>query len=130
MPSTTLLKFLIVGIVNSSVGLAVIYACKLFLNFDDVVANMSGYAVGLTVSFFLNSRWTFRYRGNVWPAVARFLMVFLVAYVLNLFIVLLLINSFAVNSYLSQAIGVPFYTVVFYVGSRWLAFREPEKSGA
>ena len=130
MPSATFIRFLLVGIVNTITGLSVIYACKWFLGFDDVSANLSGYIVGLTVSFTLNSRWTFQYRGSVWPAVMRFLTVFLVAYATNLFVVLLLIEAFAVNSYLAQAIGVPPYTLMFYAGSRWLAFREPENLDA
>lgn len=130
MFSTTFIKFLLVGVVNSSVGLAVIYACKWFLGLGDVPANMAGYAVGLMVSFVLNSRWTFRYRGDIWPAVVRFLFVFLVSYLINLFVVLLLIDSFTVNSYLAQAIGVPFYTLTFYAGSRWLTFRDTASSDA
>ena len=130
MLSTTFIKFLLVGVVNASVGLAVIYGCKWFLQLGDVTANMTGYSVGLMVSFVLNSRWTFRYRGNAWLAAARFLFVFLIAYLINLFIVLLLIDSFAVNSYLAQALGVPFYTLSFYAGSRWLAFREVANSDA
>ena len=130
MPSATFIRFLLVGIVNTITGLSVIYACKWFLGFNDVVANLCGYSIGLTVSFMLNSRWTFQYRGSVWPAASRFLTVFLIAYMTNLFVVLLLIENFAVNSYLAQAIGVPPYTLIFYAGSRWLAFRQPENLDA
>lgn len=123
MFSTTFLRFLLVGVLNTITGLGVIYACKWFLKFGDVNANISGYTVGLTLSFILNSRWTFRYQGPVAPAIARFFGVFLVAYFTNLAVVLTLIDGFALNSYLAQAIGIPPYTIVFYVGSRWLAFR-------
>ncbi len=130
MPSATFIRFLLVGVVNTITGLGIIYACKWFLGFDDISANVCGYLVGLTVSFTLNSRWTFQYQGRVWPAVARFLCVFLIAYATNLAVVLLLIENFGVNSYLAQAIGVPPYTLMFYAGSRWLAFREPENLDA
>lgn len=128
MLNSTFAKFLLVGVINTITGLSVIYACKWFLEFGDILANVCGYAVGLTISFALNSRWTFRYRGRVWPALTRFLFVFLIAYLANLFVVLLLIDGFSVNSYLAQAIGVPPYTILFYAGSRWLAFRETEKA--
>jgi len=128
MLSSTFVRFLLVGILNTITGLSIIYACKWFLEFGDVSANMCGYAVGLTVSFMLNSRWTFRYRGRVVPTVARFIGVFLIAYFSNLAVVLTLIDGFGLNSYLAQAIGIPPYTIVFYIGSRWFAFRDPQVS--
>lgn len=124
MLENTFVRFLAVGLLNTAAGLGVIYTCKWFLGFGDVLANVLGYAVGLTISFVLNSRWTFRYRGPVVPAIARFLGVFLLAYCTNLSVVLLLIDGVELNSYLAQAMGMPPYMVVFYIGSRWLAFRE------
>ena len=39
-------RFLGVGAANTLIGLGVIYACKRLLGFGDVLANVSGYAVG------------------------------------------------------------------------------------
>jgi putative flippase GtrA len=118
------LKFLLVGVINTCVGLSVIYSCKWFLELGDVVSNAIGYAVGLTVSFTLNSRWTFGYRGDALFAAIRFLVVFLVAYFANLITVMALIEWAGLNSYLAQLFGVPPYTIVFYLGSKWYAFRD------
>lgn len=65
-------RFLSVGVANTVVGLLVIYAAKFFLRLGDVPANALGYAVGLLLSFALNSRWTFGYRGTYLPALAKF----------------------------------------------------------
>jgi len=59
----------------------------------------------------------------VLPAAVRFVIVFLIAYFLNLVTVLAAIHVFAVNSYLAQAIGIAPYTVFFYLGSKYFAFR-------
>jgi hypothetical protein len=65
-------RLLSVGAVNTLVGLGVIYACKRLLVFGDILANASGYAVGVTIAFMLNRHWTFEHRGNLRVAVLRF----------------------------------------------------------
>ncbi|MGH8563178.1 MAG: GtrA family protein [Gammaproteobacteria bacterium] len=118
-----LARFLGVGALNTFVGLGVIYACKRLLGFGDVLANVSGYAVGLTIGFMLNKHWTFGYTGNVRVAVLRFLAVLAIAYSMNLLCVLWAIRVAGIDGYVSQAIGVLPYTVIFYLGSRLYAFR-------
>jgi putative flippase GtrA len=54
----------------------------------------------------------------------RFLIVFLIAYFLNLATVLAAIHVFATNTYLAHAIAIVPYTVFFYLGSRCFAFRD------
>lgn len=116
-------RFLSVGAVNTLVGLGVIYACKWLLGFGDILANASGYTVGLTISFMLNRHWTFGHKGKVPVAVLRFLAVFAVAYSINLLCVLLAIRVAGIDGYISQAIGILPYTAIFYLGSRLYAFR-------
>ena len=116
-------RFLGVGAANTLIGLGVIYACKRLLGFGDVLANVSGYAVGLTIGFLLNRHWTFGHTGNVRVAALRFLTVFGVAYSVNLLCVLLAIRAAGIDDYVSQAIGILPYTAIFYLGSRLYAFR-------
>ena len=117
----TVVRFLLVGVGNTVVGLAVIFAGKGLLRMGDVAANALGYAIGLTVSFTLNRAWTFRHGGPIGRSMVIFLLIQAVAYALNLVCVLGLIRH-GVDSYLAQALGVPPYTMVSYLGSRYLAF--------
>lgn len=118
-----LIKFVVVGVANTLVGLFLIYLGKWLLGFGDVVANTCGYSIGLVLGFILNRRWTFRHSGPVIPALARFFAIFILAYVSNLVTVLVAINSLEMNSYLAQASGILPYTVIFFFGSRYVAFR-------
>ncbi len=120
---TRIARFLAVGVLNTLVGLGVIYLCKWLIGMGDVAANVIGYAIGLANSFAWNRRWTFNHSGAVLPAVLRFLIVFLTAYLLNLATVMAAIHGFGINSYVAQAIGILPYTVFFYLGSRWFVFR-------
>ena len=94
-------RFLMVGALNTLVGLSVIFMAKAVAGAGDVTANVTGYGVGLVLSFLLNRTWTFGHRGDRRSAMGRFLLVFAVAYVLKLAVVLLLVRSLQLNSYLS-----------------------------
>lgn len=126
MLSLSFVRFGIVGIANTLIGLLVIFSAKWFLGLSDVVANVLGYTVGVLVSFVLNSRWSFRYRGQMWPAFFRFFVVLGAAYLTNLSVVLVGIHLLDMNTYLAQAAGVIPYALVFYLGSRLFAFREAD----
>lgn len=116
-------RFLAIGVLNTFVGLATIYLCKWALETGDVIANMIGYAVGLINSFAWNRRWTFAHSGAALPAAMRFVIVFLFAYAVNLATVLAAIHVFGVNSYLAHALAIVPYTIFFYLGSKYFAFR-------
>ena len=121
---SSLIKFLIVGTFNTFAGLATIFLLKWRLAMTDAAANAAGYLVGLTISFSLNRHWTFRGSTSALPAAAlRFVAVFVAAYLINLGTVLTLTGAAGVNGYLAQAAGVLPYTTVFYLGSRYIAFR-------
>ena len=117
------LRFLVVGVLNTLIGLLAIYLGKWWLGLGDVLANLFGYAIGLCFSFVVNRSWTFDHSGAVVPALMRFLVVFAIAYVLNLATVLVAIRVFGINAYIAQALGIVPYTLFFFLGSRYYAFR-------
>lgn len=117
-------RFLLVGVANTLVGLAVIFAAKALAGAGDLAANASGYAVGLTLSFALNRSWTFRDRGRLSPAALRFMLAFALAYLANLATVFGLRDLAGVDSYVAQAAGVVPYTALFFLASRAFVFRE------
>lgn len=116
-------RFLGVGAVNSLLGLLVIYAAKGLFGAGDILANLIGYSVGMTVSFALNSRWTFRFSGAWQPAFAKFIAVSVVAYAANLLTVLAAIHGASINSYVAHALGIPVYTLTVFLASKYLVFR-------
>lgn len=116
-------KFLSVGVINTVTALLIIYAAKWFFQFGDVAANACGYAIGLLVSFTLNSRWTFSYAGPQLHALGKFLLVAFIAYAINLLTVVSAIYYFELNSYIAQALGIPPYTITSFFLSKYLVFR-------
>lgn len=112
------------GVANGLVGLLVIYAAKWGAGLTDLPANALGYLTGLALSYALNANWTFGFRGRHALALPRFVLVFVAAYLANIATVYVALGL-AINSYIAQALGMPSYTVVFYLGAAFFAFRNP-----
>jgi putative flippase GtrA len=118
-------RYLLVGVLNTSVSLGVIYVAMDLAGINYAVANLIGYALGVLMSFFLNKYWTFNERSSKSVAqFGRFVLVVLVAYCCNLATVALLIPAFAHRRILAQALGVIPYTAIGYLGSRFFVFRQ------
>ena len=120
----TLIRYLLVGVVNTLVGLGIIYLAMYFLKMDLASSNAFGYAIGIMVSFVLNKKWTFDSQDHVVYSFLRYLLVLAVAYVANLATVLFANSHFDLNPYLSQALGIVPYTTIGFLGSRYFAFRD------
>lgn len=117
-----IVRFGIAGLGNTLTGLLVIFACKSVLDFGDVAANVVGYGSGILLGFLLNRRWTFQHSGQLGPTFVRYLMLLVVAYLVNLTVVIYFIDVLNLNSYLAQAAGIPPYAVAGYLGSRYFVF--------
>lgn len=115
------IRFGLVGVANTGVGLGTIYACLFLLGWSDLAANLAGYSLGLIQSFALNRRWTFRSSARLTPAFLRFVAAFGLAYGVNLALVLALRRE-NVPPAMAHAAGMVVYTLVFFLLSRRLVF--------
>lgn len=124
----SLVRFVLTGVLNTLVGLSIIFALKWFFNWTDTPANLLGYGVGVVVSYLVNSRWTFRYRESLLPVLPQYLGVLLLAYLANLACVHFCIIQLQLDSYLAQACGVVPYAGLSYVLLRWFVFSKAANS--
>jgi putative flippase GtrA len=115
------LKYLLTGLLNSAIGLTLIYAC-MSAGLGDVVANVIGYAAGFFVSFFVNNKWTFKQRRPTMAKFAGFLLVASAAYALNLFVMLTARDQLHIDHRIAQLLGVVAYTGSSFIGVRIFVF--------
>ncbi len=115
-------RFGAVGVVNTSIGLAAIYALMFFVHASAAVANAVGYAIGLAVSFVLNKSWTFQSTQPIRHVLPRYILTAGVCYLLNLGVVLFCIRTLHLNAYLAQFLGVGIYTSCMFLSCRWFVF--------
>jgi putative flippase GtrA len=120
------LRFVMVGLVNTAVGLSIIYGFMYFFNAGPGVANSLGYSAGLIVSFFLNGAWTFGAKNRSVYTIMKFVVVAAISYISNLIVVLIASKVFLVNPYIAQILGIPPYTVIMYLGCRKFVFKSDD----
>ena len=123
-----LVRFLVVGVLNTAVGLACIVAAMRWLALDYRLANAGGYAAGCGLGFVLNRAWVFGDQGPWQGSLARWLGVVGACWGLNLAAVVLLHVGLGVDVYAAQLGGVVTYTGAAFMGGRLFAFRAPGRT--
>lgn len=124
-----LVRFGVVGLINTGIGLAMIYAAMYFFHAGAGLANAIGYAIGLVVSFTLNRLWTFADDRHATKVLPSYVLAAGLAYLCNLAVVLVGTRAFAVDPYLVQLAGVAVYTGSMFLLCRWFVFGQPTGPG-
>lgn len=117
------LRFAAVGLVNTGLSLAAIYAVMFIPGASPALANAIGYAIGFALSFGLNRAWTFGCKEPVAVLLPGHLLAVAVCYALNLAAVISAISYLDMNPFLAQLLGVAVYTPSLFAVSRRLVFR-------
>ena len=117
------ISFLFVGLINTTTGMSMIFFALIALKFNDLLANMFGYACGITISFILNSKWTFNHKGPTANTAYKFILAILIAYFINLSVVMAAIHLAHINNYIAHIIGSVPYTLITFLLSKYFVFR-------
>ncbi len=115
-------KFLFVGLFNSILAYGVIFFCMYKLNYNPVGSNITGYAIGLFFSYFLNRKFTFKSQGKKIPEITNFLLCFFISYGVSLCLLQVLI-SVALNPGISQLLSGAGYVLTSFVLNKWVVFK-------
>ncbi len=125
------LRFLSVGLLNTGTTLGLIFCLIHFVHLAPLVANFLGYAAGISVSFTLNRRWTFKDQGSLTATGLRFLGAAGVSYLLNVIAIENALRLFAISIYPAQVVGNMVYTAAFFLLCRlWVFSNAPESKNA
>lgn len=122
-----ILRFIIVGIINTAIGFGCILVAISVLKLDYRIANAIGYAVGCVFGFLLNRSWTFKYRGSWLNRLTRWFVIVGGAYALNILTVVGLHESLGIGNYAAQGAGAVVYTGIAFLGGRYVAFAGQDK---
>ena len=125
---TTFLKFILVGVVNTLVGTAVMFFCFNVLAWSYWVSSALNYMVGSIVSYLLNKRYTFQQKGHDWHTVWKFIVNVSVCYVLAYGLakpfVAWMLSGVTTNIQGNAAlfVGMVLFVGFNYIGQRFWAF--------
>lgn len=128
----TVLKFLLVGLVNTMVGTAVMFLLYNLAGCPYWPSVCANYLCGGVVSYFLNKYFTFQNKERSWAQVGRF--------VVTVAVCMFIAYGFAkpavrwalsgagekVQENVAMLVGMCLYTALNYIGQRFFAFRTKE----
>jgi len=124
----TFLKFIVVGIINTLFGTAIIN----ILQMDYWVSSAMNYLCGGILSYFLNKKYTFEVKETSSKAIIRFAInltvCYLLAYGVAKPIALYLFQGAGekLQGNIALVIGMGLYVLLNYVGQRFWAFKQDE----
>lgn len=119
------IRYGLVGVANTALGLSVIFAVEFGLHASAILANACGYAAGIVLGFVLNRGFVFRSSAGVGRSGPRYLIAVAAAYLLNLAV---LTSGHAVLpagdlwKAASQIAALGAYTVTLFILSRYWVF--------
>ena len=127
-----LLRFLIVGVINTLVGSAIMFGLYNLAHCSYWVSSAANYVLTSILSFFLNKYFTFQNKEQSLSQVLRFVINIAVCYGLAYGIAkplcraLLANASVSVRDNVSMLVGMVLFTGLNYLGQRFFAFRSEE----
>jgi putative flippase GtrA len=118
------------GLVNTAVGFFVIGLAMIF-GLSPIMSNITGYAVGFFFGFILSKRFVFRSDGRYVTESFRYVIAFVVSFVLNLIVLRIMTTQLGFNAIVSQLVATATYTVLMFALTRFFVFRlDKPKCGA
>lgn len=129
MPSHWIREFIYIlrygssGVVNTVVGFIVIFSA-LAVGFSPITSNVLGYGVGFFLGFVFSKKFVFRTNGHFVAESIRYLIVFLISFIFNLFILRFSLNYLNLNVMISQGLASTGFTVLMYLFTRIYVFNQ------
>lgn len=121
--SNSFIKYIIVGAINTTASFIIIFYL-MYKGAIPEIANFIGYISGVLLSYLLNKYFTFKSKNKHTKEFIKFSICMGIAYLINLFTLIIFYRYFEINEYISQIISAVFYTLSGYLLSKFYAFRK------
>ncbi|MEH7225798.1 GtrA family protein [Bacillus sp. JJ1566] len=123
-PTNTFIRFLLVGFINTIIGLLSIFLLLDVVGFSYWLSTFLGNSIGAAVSYVLNRRFTFASEASFGRSFPLFVTVIVACYFLC-FSISKIIAGFIIVEYtneLAVIIGTGLYTITNYLGQKYIVF--------
>ena len=125
-----LLKFIIVGVINTLVGMAIMLGLYNLAGCSYWVSSAANYILTSILSYFLNKYFTFQNKekslGQVLRIIINIAVCYLLAYGIAKPLTLAVLAGFGekVQTNIAMLVGMCLFTALNYIGQRLFAFKE------
>lgn len=129
---STLIKFIIVGVINTVTGMAIMFGLYNLAGASYWVSSAANYILVSILSFVLNKRFTFRHDGKVVESGFRFAVniavCYLIAYGVAKPCALMLFDGYGKNlqENIAMLLGMCLFTGLNYMGQKMFVFKASE----
>ena len=130
----TFLRFIIVGVINTLFGTAIMFVFYNVFGLSYWLSSASNYFFGSILSYFLNKYFTFQYKKRDWKVVGRFVLnisvCYLIAYGVAKPLVRALLSgaSATIQENVAMLCGMCLFVALNYLGQRFFAFKSEENN--
>jgi putative flippase GtrA len=131
--TNSLFRFLLVGVVNTVVGLSTMYILLNGLAMSYYLSTFLGNGIGALVSYFLNRRFTFNSTVSLNKGAPKFILVILICYYVAYTVSSLAtiqmgsyhLFTFSVGEEeVAVLLGTGLYTILNFLGQKYFVFRQ------
>ena len=129
--SREFLTFIVVGVVNTLFGTAIMLVLYNVFGCSYWVSSFCDYFFGSILSYFLNKHFTFHYQGTDWRSIVKFALNIVVCYLIAYSLALPLTQAALESLQLSKPVvenvamlvGTVLFMVINYLGQKFYAFK-------
>ena len=130
--SREFLTFLVVGVVNTLFGTAIMLVLYNVFGCSYWVSSFCDYFFGSILSYFLNKHFTFHYQGTDWRSIVKFALNIIVCYLIAYSLALPLTRAALESLQLSKPVvenvamlvGTVLFMVINYLGQKFFSFKK------
>ncbi len=130
----TFWKFIIVGVINTLFGTAVMFVFYNVFHFSYWISSASNYILGSILSYFLNKYFTFQSRDKSVRGIVKFVInisiCYFVAYGIAKPLILQVLSDYSSKAQdnIAMLVGMCLFVALNYLGQRFFVFKQHKKS--
>lgn len=117
------LMFGIIGLTNTLLTALIIWLLLTAMHFSPYTSNIIGYIAGLINSFIWNRQWTFKSKTRVSITFYKFIITFVISYLLQLANLYLLLNFTTFDPFICQLFSIVVYSIVNFLLNKFYTFK-------
>ncbi len=114
-------RYAVIGLV-SNLTLYSVYLLLTIYFLQPRTAMTITYAIGVLVTFLLNRSWTFAFSGRRRAALARYLLVYTIGYIINLLVLSIFVNAYGYPHEVVQAGMILFLAIAIFLAQKLWVF--------
>ena len=115
-----LIKFTFVGALSTAAHYVILFGLVELHVSEALIASMIGYSLGAFINYYLNLKYTFNSKTPHKKALPKFIVMIILGFTINGFVMYLMIYSISINYLFSQLVAtIVVYCWNFIIGKLW-----------